>query len=157
MFFNRSTRVLICALPFVATLTSPANSAEYRSAVQPSAASAYAGKVISGGIGSGTRQELEQRAQHFELKLVFAATPSGDYLADIPVTIRDRQGNTVVEAISEGPWMYVELPNGAYTVTAQHAGRTEIREVSVRAGSQRTLYVRFPQRSESMSLGAAAR
>lgn len=156
MFLNRSIRVLICAMPFVATLTSPAKSAEYGSAVQPSSAPGLAAKVISGGVGSGAREELEQRASHFELKLVFAATPSGDYLADIPVTITERQGNTVVEAVSEGPWMYVDLPNGAYTVTAQHAGRTEIREVSIRAGSQRTLYVRFPQLSDSISLRATA-
>jgi hypothetical protein len=82
---------------------------------------------------------------------------AGNYLANIPVTITDCQGNKVVEAVSEGPWMHVDLPSGVYTVKADHESRTETREVSVRASAQRTLYVRFPLRSDPTGLGAAAR
>lgn len=157
MFLHSRTTALIAALPFMAaSFASGASSAEDRSMGRHSAPSSAA-EVVSGGVGMEAREQLRQRAEDYELKLVFAATPSGDYLAEIPVTITDRRGNKVVEAVSEGPWMYVELPSGAYTVRADHAGQTQTRQVSVRAGSQRTLYVRFSDRRDAMSMGSAPR
>jgi hypothetical protein len=54
--------------------------------------------------------------------------------------------------------MYVDLPNGTYSVKAKFNGRTETRQVSVTSGSQRTLYLRFPDgsdRGEAMNATAA--
>jgi hypothetical protein len=111
---------------------------------QAQSAASNSGKVVSGGVGIAARDALRQRAEDYELKLVFAQTPSGEYVAEVPVTITDRRGNTVIDAVSDGPWMYVDLPSGNYSVKAQYNGRTETRQVSVTSGSQRTVYVRFP-------------
>lgn len=116
------------------------------------------GKIVSGGVGIGARDALQQRAEDYELKLVFAKTPSGDYLAEVPVTITDRRGNKVIDAVSDGPWMYVDLPNGTYAVQARFDGRTETRQVSVTSGAQRTVYLRFPDGrdgNEAMNVSAA--
>ena len=43
--------------------------------------SSSAGKVVSGGVGIGARDSLQQPVGNYELKLVFAKTPSGDYVA----------------------------------------------------------------------------
>jgi len=74
-------------------------------------------QYVSGGVGQGERNRLQQMASDYALKLVFAVQ-RGNYLADIPVVIRDQQGHTVLDAVAHGPWMFVELPAGSYTVAA---------------------------------------
>lgn len=145
----------LAALPLVVAMSAATVSANDRmvrtdaSTQERSASGSHGGKVMSGGVGIGARDTLRQRTEDYELKLVFARTPSGDYLADVPVTISDRRGNTVIEAVSDGPWMYVDLPNGTYSVKARFNGRTETRQISVTSGSQRTVYLRFPDGGDS--------
>ena len=126
------------------------------------AQSPAAGKRLSGGVGIGARGLLAQRGPADDaLKLAFASTPSGGHLADVPVTIADRLGNTVIRAVSDGPWIAVDLPDGHEAVTAQHDGRTETRQVAVTAGAaQRTVHLRFPVSADghgSMKASAAPR
>jgi hypothetical protein len=78
-------------------------------------------RYLSGGISLEDRQQLEQEAGDFDLKLVFAE-PNGDYLADVPVVIEDRHGNAILQATSQGPWFYAELPRGRYTVAIPGEG-----------------------------------
>lgn len=155
---TRFTRTAVLAIPFVAgVLTTPmvhANDRSARSEAASTTSAASSGKAVSGGVGVGARDTLDQRAEKYGLKLVFAQSPSGDYLAEVPVTITDRHGNTVIDAVSEGPWMYVDLPTGNYSVKAQFNGRTETRQVSVASGSQRTVYLRFPDTHGAKSVSA---
>jgi hypothetical protein len=74
-------------------------------------------QYVSGGVGQGEHDRLLQMASDYDLKLVFAVQ-QGNYLANIPVVIRDQQGNTVLDTVAQGPLMFVELPSGKYTVTA---------------------------------------
>jgi len=148
IFGNKITLLAIpLATAMVAAPAVHANDRMNRSgqASHSNVASSSSGKVVSGGVGIGARDSLQRQADNYELKLVFAKTPSGDYLAQVPVTITDRRGSTVIDAVSDGPWMYVDLPSGNYTVKAQFDGRTETRNVTVSSGSQRTVYVRFPE------------
>lgn len=109
------------------------------------AAAGYGGdaRVLSGGVGSGAREELAQQARGYELKLVFTSE-KGAYLADVPVQVTDGKGNVVVDAVSQGPWMFVDLSPGTYTVKATYDGKTESRRVSV-AGGQKTLQFRWSE------------
>ncbi|HWI15119.1 MAG TPA: carboxypeptidase-like regulatory domain-containing protein [Burkholderiales bacterium] len=106
---------------------------------------AYGGdaRVVSGGVGSGAREELAQQARGYELKLVFTSE-KGAYLADVPVQVTDAKGNVVVDAVSQGPWMFVDLSPGTYTVKATYDGRSETRRVSVATG-QKTLQFRWSE------------
>lgn len=97
--------------------------------------------VLSGGVGMGAREQLAQQAHGYELKLVFTSN-KGAYLADVPVQVADAKGNLVVDAVSQGPWMFVDLPHGNYTVKATYDGKTESRNVSV-AASQKTVQFRW--------------
>ena len=56
--------------------------------------------------------------EQYTLRLLFADS-SGSYLADIAVTVADRAGNTLLEAISDGPYLWARLPPGSYRVTAR--------------------------------------
>jgi hypothetical protein len=156
------TKRSVLTIPFIAAMLSipvvHAADLSARGDAANAASGTSSGKVVSGGVGIGARDSLQQRAEDYGLKLVFAQTPSGDYLAAVPVTISDRRGNTAVDTVSDGPWMYVDLPNGTYSVKAKFNGRTETRQVSVTSGSQRTLYLRFPDgsdRGEAMNATAA--
>ena len=93
---------------------------------------------VSGGVGEGERQLLNSMSKRFNLKLVFA-NKSGHFLSDVRVLIEDRSRNTVLEAVSDGPLFYAELPPGRYTVVAEGFGRSMTRTVQVPPGRQTQL------------------
>jgi hypothetical protein len=95
---------------------------------------------LSGGVGMGAREQLAQEARGFGLKLVFAE-PNGDYLADVPVVIEDNHGNAMLQATSEGPWFYAELPPGRYTVVTQQSGKQYTRSVEVPKRGQKEVLI----------------
>jgi hypothetical protein len=77
---------------------------------------------ISGGIGLDERERLTSIGKNYSLKLVFAVK-SREYLADVRVKIYDKGDKKVLDAVSEGPWFYADLPTGKYTVSASLSGR----------------------------------
>lgn len=93
---------------------------------------------LSGGIGVDERDALRARAIDYNLRLSFAEK-TGHYLSDVEVVIRDATGTTVLEAVSQGPWFFVKLPVGRYTVMATAIGKTYQQGASVRAAGQTQL------------------
>jgi hypothetical protein len=78
-------------------------------------------KVESGGVTVDQFAQLNQRADDYTLKLVWAAKGSGAYLADVDVSIRSLPaGDVVVEHRTEGPLMLVDLPPGRYVVEGRY-------------------------------------
>ena len=67
----------------------------------------------------------------YNLHLLFAVRGTGEYLADIPVTIADAKGKVLVEAVSQGPFFYARLLAGRYRVTAGKGSSAITRTVSV--------------------------
>lgn len=118
---------LMLAMPATAANTRPSGSSEAR--------------VLSGGVGSGERERLAEQARGYELKLVFTSN-KGAYLADVPVTISDAKGHVVVDDVSQGPWMFVDLPPGAYSVKASYGGKADTRRITV-GKSQKTVQFRW--------------
>ena len=97
---------------------------------------------VSGGVGDEEQQALEAMKARFNLKLVFAGS-SGEYLADIAVRIQDQQGNTVFQANANGPWFYVSLPAGTYTVQASGFGKSLERKIELSSGKLREVIFRW--------------
>lgn len=97
---------------------------------------------MSGGIGSDESQAMQQQESKFPLTLEFAAraSPKDVYLAAINVTIQDQSGRTALQAISDGPFLLVQLPPGSYRVTADHDGSTQTRNVTIAAGKPQRLF-----------------
>lgn len=93
---------------------------------------------MSGGIGLGERQEMESMAHNYNLKLLFAVQ-QGKYLSNVDVVITGSAGNIVLEAVSEGPWFYAQLPAGTYTVSATTLGKMIRKSVHVRGGTRAQL------------------
>ena len=85
---------------------------------------------LSGGIGEEERETLRHMAHDYNVQLIFAAK-EGHYVADVHVTIADERGRTVLDAVSEGPWLYTQLPSGTYTIMVQVSGQTQRRVAQV--------------------------
>jgi hypothetical protein len=88
---------------------------------------------VSGGVGEDSRDALKEAVRDYNLKLIFA-NKSGHYLAAINVLITRPNGDTVLDAVSKGPWFYAKLPPGSYTVIAKGENSSRERKVKVGAG-----------------------
>ncbi len=86
---------------------------------------------VSGGIGIEERAWLAAHAREFNTHLTFAVVPGGEFVADVPVRISDAKGAPILEAKSDGPQMFVQLPLGHYQVEATHDGQTIKRSFTV--------------------------
>ena len=149
-------------LLFFSLSISPARSAEkVPSAPTETAAEAPKGETkgvphISGGIGIEQQEAMRKQAGRYNLKLVFALK-SREYVADVKVSIADKNGNEILNTISEGPWFYVQLPPEVYTIKCAFRGDTkEIRELRVPKSGQLTrtlLWDPQPKKSEKPTKG----
>jgi hypothetical protein len=97
-------------------------------------------KYLTGGVGLDERAVMEKAAKgNYNLQLVFDEA-TGPYLADIKVDIQGKDGKKLVDMSTNGPWFFVELPNGQYTVTVTHDGKSELRHLDVAKNFQRVIF-----------------
>lgn len=109
---------------------------------------------INGGFGEDEVDAMRMRAREFPLRVVFADGPRNEYTANIPVTIADASGNAVFALPDAGPLLYVMLPDGRYTVSAQLDGVTKTQQVTL--GRGRSADVVFHWNTQASSYDAAA-
>lgn len=124
---NRTTvfwKTVLAAAVLLGFLVSPAAEAQ-----QPRSFSTGAGKD-----GRAARPG-------YSLKVVFAQR-DGPFLAGVEVVVYDESGAKVVETFSDGPWLFLDLPPGAYRVVARlKGGRGAAGEVKVGGKRQKSLYL----------------
>ncbi|KWT91886.1 hypothetical protein [Candidatus Magnetominusculus xianensis] len=95
---------------------------------------------IAGGVGDDDREAIGLIAKSkYNVKLIFAMR-AGNYLADIPVEIKNKGGKKILEIISSGPIFYVKLPAGAYTIKATNEGVTRTQNITVRTSHQQVVF-----------------
>lgn len=97
-------------------------------------------ETVTGGVTGEDRAALDAAQRGKSLKLVFAAT-NGEYLGDVNVSIKGSAGE-VSNFKADGPYNYVALPAGNYTVTAMSNGETRTQKVTVGKG-QKSYVIRF--------------
>ena len=112
----------------VSLLATPlAASAQQSNPPQTVAAVTY----LNGGIGKPEADAIRRMAQEFPLRLTFSVGTADEFTADVPVLISDTRGNPVFQLPNAGPLLYVMLPAGSYTVSANAHGRTESQRVTL--------------------------
>jgi hypothetical protein len=99
-------------------------------------------------VGLDERVKLEEVGKDKNLKLSFALT-TGEYLGKTEVRVRDSSGNTVLEAISQGPLLFATLPAGKYTVQASALGEVRQQDVGLQSGRQ--MWLRFYWPAQKMA------
>lgn len=102
----------------------------------------------SGGIGQDEARAMRHEASRYPLELLFVEKSGkrDEFLADMPLTIRDAKGDVVFRGRSSGPYFLAKLPAGRYTVTSRAHGRAVTRHVKV--GGKATERVVFEWRGE---------
>lgn len=138
--FERSTQMKCRALLLALTLA--VASSGLASTGEQEARATGDVEVLSGGVGEGARKQLAEQARGYNLKLVFTFS-TGSFLAEVPFQVL-RGGTVIVDETARGPWAFLRLPPGSYTVRATHEGMTQTRKVSVAKAGQRTLPFSWP-------------
>jgi hypothetical protein len=100
--------------------------------------------AVAGGVGINARDMLSSQADpDHNVKMVFSLN-TGNYLANVDVKVKNAQGQTVLQGVSEGPWVYAKLPPGQYTTTATYNGHTVTRSFTVGNSGDRVAHFRWP-------------
>jgi hypothetical protein len=98
---------------------------------------------MTGGVGIGEREIMESWGKDYNLKLSFTEK-SGVYLADVGVVVEDRNGNEMINITTNGPWLYLQLPPGSYTVkTTYNDEARRIENLRVSGGDRVRRVVRW--------------
>jgi hypothetical protein len=72
----------------------------------------------------------------YSLKLIFS-NKKGEYLSDVIVKILDWNGKTILTTVSNGPWLFIDLPTGVYDLEASLKGdRKKLFDIPVERGFQ---------------------
>lgn len=74
---------------------------------------------------------MRAMARDYNLRLQFATTGTGQYLADVNVTLSDEKGKALVDTLADGPLFFAKLPPGRYRITVAEGGRTQSRNIDV--------------------------
>ena len=97
-----------------------------------------AGQVqyVTGGVGKEEADAFRNAQRDYSLVLEFGnqAKPRAQFTASVNVLIRDARGNTVLDAVSDGPFLLARLPAGRYTIRATQNGKTLDRVATVAGG-----------------------
>jgi hypothetical protein len=98
---------------------------------------------VSGGVAQGGRRALHVKRDAYSLWLVTAASKSGAYLADVRVTIRDARRAVVFDRRLDGPWLFIDLPQGRYQLEATLGGDMQKGITTIHRGDHRQAFFYF--------------
>lgn len=98
---------------------------------------------ITGGVSIEEEAVLAEMAKDYTLKVV-NALKCGDYLNNINILIMDNSDNIMLEADTDGPLLYANLPAGKYTVYASAFGERYKKPVNLKQGIQRMVVFYWP-------------
>jgi hypothetical protein len=96
---------------------------------------------MTGGIGLDESEAIKKEGSSWPLMLELAQSGKAhaEYLSDVQITIRDKAGNTVLDVISEGPFVLAKLPPGKYSLDATYESATLHRELNLQKGKNKQI------------------
>ena len=89
---------------------------------------------VSGGISIEERQAITAMEPSYNLRLLFVAEPSGEYLWGVKVTLGDGSGKPLLNAVADGPYFLAKLAPGRYTIVAEDEKRAIKKTVEIAPG-----------------------
>ena len=112
--------------------------------------------AVSGGVSLNSRDQLRSNTPEHNVKMVFSLT-TGNYLSDVAVKVTDSSRRTVIEDVSNGPWLFAKLSPGSYTVTATYNGKAVTHRLNIGKSGVQTVQFRWLPSVEQADLGASDR
>ncbi|AXF12638.1 hypothetical protein CUJ91_32060 (plasmid) [Paraburkholderia graminis] len=85
---------------------------------------------ITGGVGEDEVAAFRSAAHRYNLRMTLASK-AGSYLSDVDVTITSKSGRLVLAVRTEGPFLFVALPAGAYQIAAKADHVAQTRKIVV--------------------------
>jgi hypothetical protein len=106
---------------------------------------------MSGGVSQTEREILKDRGKGYSLKLIFSSK-GGKCLSDVIVKVMDQKNQTILVTVSNGPWLFIDLPTGTYKIEASfRAHRKRISQIKMQQGKQKVFYLRWQLRESPES------
>jgi len=96
---------------------------------------------MTGGVSLEERDVMRDFAPDYNLQVVVAIEGSGEYRAEVPVTIEDRNGDAVLNVVTDGPWLFARVALGRYRI---RTGDGQERTIEVGANGRTVVYFRSP-------------
>lgn len=94
-------------------------------------------QYVTGGFGQNESNAFKQARSNYALALTFAVSSpdsaSSPYAGDVQVRLEDAQGNTVLDAISTGPYFLANPEPGSYQLSVTYDGDTQTKDVTIAA------------------------
>jgi hypothetical protein len=92
-------------------------------------------RYMNGGIGEEQADLMRQMSTEFPVRFTFSRhNPehnTDEFVADVRLRITDSGGRTLLDLLGQGPIFLLSLPNGTYTVDAEHGGQVKTRRFQV--------------------------
>lgn len=129
--------------PFVALLITIAMSAAAAEVPLPPLQQSGAIAYRSGGIGLDESDAMQADAPNHALSLLFASRIGMRYayVADVAVTIAMPDGTPLLDTVTDGPYLSVDLPPGTYRISAVYQNKVRTQTVTLSRGqSQRRVF-----------------
>ena len=102
---------------------------------------------MSGGIGKDQADAMRAIAPRYNVRLIMAQArkPSAAFLAAVPVTITDAKGRVLLNIKTDGPFLFLQLPPGRYSVKGEVAGQVLSRSFSVKSKGAQQIALIWPK------------
>ncbi|MEO8152457.1 MAG: hypothetical protein ABI605_05255 [Rhizobacter sp.] len=89
-----------------------------------------------------------RRAYALNIEVYEKAGTKNEFTADAQVKLFDRSGNVVLEAKTEGPYLWAKVPPGQYRLQTTLNGRMQEQRVAISTGAATRAIVVFPQMTD---------
>jgi hypothetical protein len=86
---------------------------------------------VSGGATEEEAQALHKVANKYPMQLRFVIGENPNAGKGVRVLVKNVKGETVIDAVSEGPVFYFNPPSGRWTVDAEYKGETVSKTVDL--------------------------
>lgn len=87
---------------------------------------------VTGGAGADQRKALFKIAPRFPIQLIFEVEGQPEDISGVKVTLTDQSGNVLIDAVSQGPYFYMNPPaGGRFTIDAEYKGdkQTKVKDL----------------------------
>ena len=91
----------------------------------------------------GAGQESRSEAPNYNTAIQFFEQ-DGSYLADVWFTLYDGHGEVMLQGMTHGPWLFMDLDDGEYSLKGQRLATAEVQSIRFRvSGGDQLLGVRY--------------
>ena len=90
---------------------------------------------LNGGVGQEQADLMRQMSDRFPVRLTFTqhngTYDTDEFIAGVRLRVTDAAGRTVLDLADQGPIFLLRLPDGTYTVEAEHEGDVKTRRFRI--------------------------